>query len=319
MLSTGKTGKPEGLFQMPDFHNDPVKVSTDSTDAAISATNDNSTKQAGYAVYGKSAAAAVVGDSSTWHGIVGFTSSTSGGSGVYGSGRDGGPGIIGTSKGWIGVFGETFASKNGPAGVWGDGHEGASGVKGHTSCPGAYGVAGFHMTNQGPGIYGKGAPAARFDGDVEVNGSVRVTDDVVLMSGMADLAEEFTVIGDEPVTPGAVMVIAGNDSVRISDAPYDRRVAGVVSGAGSYRPALVLDRRSEDTERHALALTGKVWVLADADHGAIEVGDLLTTSATPAHAMRAANASKALGTIIGKALDPLPTGKALIRALVALQ
>jgi hypothetical protein len=92
-----------------------------------------------------------------------------------------------------------------------------------------------------------------------------------------------------------------------------------VSGAGDYRPALVLDRRVASQSRCALALSGKVWVLADADHGPVEVGDLLTSSSTPGHAMRVGDASQALGTVIGKALDRLPHGRGLIRALVALQ
>jgi hypothetical protein len=93
---------------------------------------------------------------------------------VFGAGDTGGPGVIGTSKTWIGVFGETFGKENGPAGVWADGHEGGSGVKGHTSCPGAFGVAGFHLTNQGPGIFGQGNPAGLFQGDVNVTGALNV-------------------------------------------------------------------------------------------------------------------------------------------------
>ena len=46
---------------------------------------------------------------------------------------------------------------------------------------------------------------------------------------------------------------------------------------------------------------------------------VLTTSATPGHAMKAGDAAKSLGALIGKALKPLATGRGLIPILVALQ
>lgn len=159
---------------MPTFDNDPVQSKTDSTAPAVIAENTNTTPQAGVGLHAKSAAAGVLGESTTWHGVAGITQSKTGGAGVFGAGDTGGPGVIGTSKTWIGVFGETFGTQNGPAGVWADGHQGGSGVKGHTSCPGAFGVAGFHMTNQGPGIFGQGSPAGLFQGDVTVTGSLTV-------------------------------------------------------------------------------------------------------------------------------------------------
>jgi len=159
---------------MPVFQNDPVQSTTDSTSAAVTAVNTNATPQAGVGIHAKSAAAGVLGESSTWHGVAGITQSKTGGAGVFGAGDTGGPGVIGTSKTWVGVFGETFGTQNGPAGVWADGHQGGSGVKGHTSCPGAFGVAGFHLTNQGPGIFGQGAPAGMFQGDVIVTGNLTV-------------------------------------------------------------------------------------------------------------------------------------------------
>lgn len=165
---------------MPTFENDPVQSDTDTTSAAVIAENTNATPQAGVGVHAKSAAAAVLGESSTWHGVAGITQSTTGGAGVFGAGETGGSGVVGTSKTWVGVFGETFGTKNGPAGVWADGHEGGSGVKGHTSCPGASGVAGFHLTNQGPGIFGQGSPAGLFQGDVNVTGNLTVQGSSIL-------------------------------------------------------------------------------------------------------------------------------------------
>lgn len=57
----------------------------------------------------------------------------------------------------------------------------------------------------------------------------------------------------------------------------------------------------------------------DADIAPIEVGDLLTTSTTKGHAQKVLDSSKALGTIVGKALAPLAEGKGKIPVLVMLQ
>ena len=78
---------------------------------------------------------------------------------------------------------------------------------------------------------------------VHINGEAG---DIVLRN--ADCAEEFDT--SMPLAaPGTVMVIADDESLATSQQAYDRRVAGVVSGAGRYRPAIVLDRRSEPGER----------------------------------------------------------------------
>ncbi|MFD0325591.1 hypothetical protein [Lysobacter gummosus] len=57
----------------------------------------------------------------------------------------------------------------------------------------------------------------------------------------------------------------------------------------------------------------------DADYAAISAGDLLTSSPTPGHAMRAVDRDAAFGAVIGKALQPLADGRGLIPVLVALQ
>ena len=64
---------------------------------------------------------------------------------------------------------------------------------------------------------------------------------------------------------------------------------------------------------------GKVFCKVDAQFGAIEVGDLLTTSPTPGHAMKTSDPFKAFGAVIGKALRPFTAGRGLIPILIALQ
>jgi hypothetical protein len=107
--------------------------------------------------------------------------------------------------------------------------------------------------------------------------------------------------------------------LRPSDQAYDKRVAGVISGAGNYKPGLILDKQESSNNRVPIALMGKVYCKVDASYGAIEVGDLLTTSPTQGHAMKADDPMKAFGAVIGKALRPLASGEGLIPILIALQ
>jgi len=71
--------------------------------------------------------------------------------------------------------------------------------------------------------------------------------------------------------------------------------------------------------QHPVALTGRVYCWVDATHNAVEPGDLITTSDTPGHGMKASDHTKAQGAIIGKAMTSLPEGKGLVLMLVSLQ
>jgi len=68
-----------------------------------------------------------------------------------------------------------------------------------------------------------------------------------------------------------------------------------------------------------VALTGRVYCLVDATYGPIAPGDLLTTSDTPGHAMKASDHVRAQGAILGKAMGHLETGRGLVLVLVGLQ
>ena len=233
-----------------------------------------------------------------WCGVVGISESTSGGFGVYGENIAGGTGVVGVSKKWIGVYGETSGLENGPAGVWGE-HKGAG-----------IGVKAISNTGVGLVAFSHGT-AAIFQGDVEVTGDIRLTN--------ADCAEDFTIGVGIAVEPGTVMVVGENGALFPSQQPYDKRVAGVISGAGDYKPGIVLDKQQSDLTRQPIALVGKAFCKVDAQYGAVEVGDLLTTSPTAGHAMKASDSAKAPGAVIGKALRPLIDGQGLIPILIALQ
>jgi hypothetical protein len=152
-------------------------------------------------------------------------------------------------------------------------------------------------------------PSSR--GDVEVTGDIRLTN--------ADCAEDFDVANADTVEPGTVMVLGDDATLQPSQSAYDKRVAGVVSGAGDYKPGIVLDKQSSRPGRRPIALLGKVYCKVDASYAPVKIGDLLTTSPTPGHAMKATDQGKAFGSVIGKALRPLDESKGLIPILIALQ
>jgi hypothetical protein len=308
--SRGVVGTSEGFHGVFGKSRDNVGVAAESQNAeamnalshspnhaAMVAINDAN----GVGVQGRSGGnVGVVGESDTGRGVMGISNGNFGVSGesqlfpgvrghsVNGRGTEGFSdnleGVVGISKQNTGVLG---ISEAGGAGVIG---ESASGV----------------------GVHGKGGRLAGFfEGDVEVTGDIRLAN--------ADCAEDFDVSGVDKVEPGTVMVLGNEGALSESQCAYDKRVAGVISGAGTYKPGIVLDKKQTRGNRQPVALMGKVFCKVDATFGAIEVGDLLTTSTTPGHAMKTSDPFKAFGAVIGKALRPLTEGQGFIPILIALQ
>ncbi|MFE6904033.1 hypothetical protein ACFVFJ_45760, partial [Streptomyces sp. NPDC057717] len=221
--------------------------------------------------------------------------------GLYGDGKDGN-GVVGISANNDGVLGVgNIAAKAGVAGV---NDHGGNGLYGR----GGNGL--YAMSNVA------GGNAGVFDGNVLVRGDLKLTG--------GDVAEQFDVAaraeGAPEVDPGTVVVVDGQDALAPCVQAYDTCVAGVVSGAGDRVPALVLDRKEDDEGawRRAIAVVGKVWCRADAASRPIRVGDLLTTSSTPGHAMAAVDRDAAFGSVLGKAMTPLASGTGLVLVLVGL-
>lgn len=154
-------------------------------------------------------------------------------------------------------------------------------------------------------------------------GDGRITTQELVITGGSDLSEQFEINSvSAGVQPGMVVCIDPQRPGELvtSARAYDRTVAGVVSGAGGVKPGMMMGQRGTPADgKHPVALTGRVYCLADAANGAIQAGDLLTTSATPGHAMKVTNHSKAQGAIIGKAMTSLERGKGLVLVLVSLQ
>ena len=279
-------------------------------------------------VYGKSTnQAAVVGVSENFVGVWGESHSK------------GQAGVLGLSTDWNGVYGHSInqaavagISEN-FVGVWGESHsKGQAGVLGlSTDWQGVYGkstnqvgvvgesvafdgVWGMSHSPAHAGVSGhndKGGLAGYFEGNVTVTGDISLPG--------ADCAEQFDIAVAETIEPGNVVVIDREGALRRSQDAYDKKVAGVISGAGEYRPGLVLDRQESKENRVPVALVGKVYCKVDAQYSPIDVGDLLTSSPTPGHAMKAIDPVRAFGSVIGKALRPLAEGQGLIPVLVALQ
>ncbi len=170
------------------------------------------------------------------------------------------------------------------------------------------------------GIGGHGESGDVFVKDKDGNNNIHLngeTGDIILTN--ADCAEEFDIDTTSQHEPGTVMTIDELGCLRCCNQSYDTRVAGVISGAGNYKPGILLDRNGDSSGRRPIALVGKVFCKVDATGDAISVGDLLTTSENPGHAMRAVDQSRTPGTVIGKALAPLTGTVGLIPILVALQ
>lgn len=174
-------------------------------------------------------------------------------------------------------------------------------------------------------IVGAGSGAGNVAGNIDVlnnDGDTTVqidgeAGDIILQN--ADCAEEFEVDLGIEIEPGTVMVLNESGNLISSQTSYDKRVVGIVAGAGKLRPGIVLGHHSDSVKRVPITLVGRTYCKVDANECPIAIGDLLTTSETPGHAMKATDTLLAFGAIIGKALEPVTTGTALIPVLVCLQ
>jgi hypothetical protein len=236
------------------------------------------------------------------------------GTGVLGQSDQGGgvQGFTG-SAGQNAIFGRNTSTSAAPAGRVPVGN----GMFGFTDVPNASGVVGAIGPNNttGAGVTGIGNTSGALAG--QFFGNVTVTGDIFLPG--ADCAEHFEVVRTESIEPGTVVVMNDEGALVPCRHTYDKKVAGVVSGAGDLRPGIILNKKAGESSRIPLALIGKVNCRVDADSAPIQVGDLLTTSTVAGHAMKVEDPQRAFGAVIGKALRPLLAGQGLIPILIALQ
>ncbi len=182
----------------------------------------------------------------------------------------------------------------------------------------AFSSAHMVIDTQGNIGIGTASPTTKLD----VAGEAAV--DVINIRGGSDLSEQFQITGATGrVEPGMVVCIDPErpGELIISGKAYDRTVAGIISGAGGLRPGMMMGQIDHPMAhgKYPVALTGRVYCWVDATAGAIEPGDLLTTSMTPGHAMKVLDFTHAHGAILGKAMTSLPEGQGLVLVLVTLQ
>jgi len=308
-----------------------------------------------------SSGAGVSGWSGSGSGVAGFSNSSYGvfgwgfgnKAGVYGE-SEGGPGVYGFGRSGGGYFESlsadglySKASAGAMWGVWGTSVQ-SYGVLGNTDVSGGYGLYTNDKCYCGGGCVDCTSMLIAQNGDDEP----LELGDVVVVSGIAD-----------PISPEAMRPTL---VVRKADFASSQGVVGVVEGRyvsklvtkrivrlehaeektspETGRPAIpAIKERMEEvivedahtTEESAapgeyltVVYRGLARVKVDASLGAVRAGDLLTSSSTMGHVMKAGlmatQGEKSIGgylpgTIIGKALEPLEADKDLIWVLVDLQ
>ena len=140
----------------------------------------------------------------------------------------------------------------------------------------------------------------------------------------ADFAESVEVNRPKrEFEPGDLMVIdpAGVRRFAKSSTPNSAAVAGVYSTkpgvlAAPYDVADEVRLAERVAAEIPLAITGIVPCKVCDEGGAIRAGDLLVSSSVPGHAMKAP-ANPAAGTVIGKALGALGSGRGVVEILVS--
>ena len=171
-------------------------------------------------------------------------------------------------------------------------------------------------------LYNAGGTTATIEIDGSYGGDGRITTNELQITGGSDLSEYFDLTDHDVIQKGMVVSIDENNPghLKISQMAYDKKVAGIVSGANNIESGLIMSQKGTIADgEHLIALSGRVYCLADATGHPIEIGDMLTTSGVPGYAMKVTDFEKARGAVIGKAMTSLKSGKGLVLILVSLQ
>lgn len=169
---------------------------------------------------------------------------------------------------------------------------------------------------------GGGTTLMTLDSTGNLNVTANASVCTLTIRGGCDLAEPFQISSaNQEIPEGAVVVIDEENPghLKLSEQPYDARVAGIVSGANGINPGIQMHQQGLLEGGKNVALTGRVYVQADASNGPIKPGDLLTSSTIPGHAMKVSDHAKAQGAILGKAMTGLREGQGMVLVLVTLQ
>jgi len=288
----------------------PYEGTLDSASAGIKVTNNG----VGAGLHGIGGNKGVEGDG-TYNGVTGFSAT--------------GNGVSGNSNSGIGVKAQSSGTGTDHPGLHASNINNA-GISIFSTSHSTDANTVIVNTSTGDLIKGFSGPTG---GDmvfrVENDGKTSVS--VLQITGGADLSEQFNVqsagchgrVGREAEPePGMVVCIDPENPGKliVSAKAYDRTVAGIISGAGGVQPGMTMGQRDTVADgQHPVALTGRVYVWADASNGAIEPGDLLTTSDVPGHAMKVTDYERSRGATLGKAMTRLADGSGLVLMLVQPQ
>ncbi len=332
---TGGTG-PAGYF-----HIENPSSSSRCLEAHTSGTGDGFygyTAQGQHGVYGKS-------DGPNGIGVKGTASSALSAAGVYGevtATTSYGSGVAGTAATYNGVGG-TFLNSGPGIGlsVYGAGDAAERPALKVHNASSTYGMAavitnrsGYHtahfenlstggvlyLRNQGDAAGTGGndfitaVAANSFDVQFRVASSGEAQSDVGFTTPAADFAEMLP--AEMGLEPADVLVIGEDGTLILSSEPYQTNVAGVYSTQPGFTGGKPVEGSVAGTI--PLAISGIVPAKVSAENGPIKPGDLLVTSSTPGYAMKA-DRNPVQGSVIGKALGKLESGKGSIRILAILQ
>ncbi len=135
-------------------------------------------------------------------------------------------------------------------------------------------------------------------------------------SGFAQILPITGIVADYEAGDVIVMGDTGEMRVALAEVQSSPTVIGVYANSAGFLGGQSVVT-NEAASGIAVTIMGIVPVKVSAENGSIQPGDLLVTSSTPGHAMRADNPKP--GTILGKALEPLDEGTGIILVLLLLQ
>lgn len=207
-------------------------------------------------------------------------------------------------------------------GIWSSGWDALFGIQGGTGDVQIKGRLGTNGQSPIPRTPGWGGGIHTWD--IEAEGAIWCAH--TISGAPHDLAENY--YSGEALEAGDVVSLDVNsDEIVRSDKPKNTLVAGVIST----KPGVLLNAEHGDAEepesRRAfpLALCGRVPCKVIDESGPINRGDFLVSSSTPGHAMKAVATNVegvdiyTPGTILGKALEPLRSGKGIIEVFILLR
>lgn len=251
--------------------------------------------------------------------------------GVWGEARGYGYGVYGTSivTAGIGVRGEALST--GVSGIASANTGITYGVYAESDSNAGFGGHFLATRNGGVAIYGRNTSNAgpiiegwnTSDREFYVDSSGDVFCDGAFTGGGADFAERLPAAEPGTLEPGDVIVFDPRAAeMALSRRPNDPLVVGVYSTKPGFLGGAHDNADDQDAARPAeppaadprehlpVALVGIVPVKVSGEGGPIRVGDLLTSSSTPGHAMKAAPIGELggrpvheQGTILGKAME----------------